>query len=154
MFGSWVEMRFDWLIFLINSFNCLTVGSRLLIFADSAYKFCGFHLHLRIPLTFCGIHLQLRNSKQLAIFACCGFRGTTNVPTEFMLQVFVRGIHRSFVSGIHWFFGTSLKVCLWNPGTCRHKTVRLSSAQFGLVMIVGVNYLTLLPKFFPQIQNL
>ena len=27
-----------------------------------------------------------------------------------------------------------LKTCLWNPGTYRHKIVRPSSAQFGLVM--------------------
>ena len=29
---------------------------------------------------------------------------------------------------------TCLETCLWNPGTYRHKIVRLSSAQFGLVM--------------------
>ena len=29
---------------------------------------------------------------------------------------------------------TCLKTCLWNPRTCRHKTVRLSSAQFDLVL--------------------
>ena len=29
---------------------------------------------------------------------------------------------------------TCLKTCIWNPGTYRHKIVRLSSAQFGLVM--------------------
>ena len=29
---------------------------------------------------------------------------------------------------------TNLKTCLWNPGTYRHKIVRLSIAQFGLVM--------------------
>ena len=73
-------------------------------------KFCGFHLHLRVPLTFCGIHLRLRNPEKLAIFACFGIRGTTNFPTKFTLQVFVRGIHGSFVSGIHLHFGTCLKV--------------------------------------------
>ena len=31
---------------------------------------------------------------------------------------------------------TSLKTCLWNPGTYRHKIVRLSSAQLSLVMTV------------------
>ena len=30
---------------------------------------------------------------------------------------------------------TYLKTGLWNPGTYRHKTVRLSNAQFGFVMI-------------------
>ena len=30
---------------------------------------------------------------------------------------------------------TCLKTCLWNPGTYRHKIVRLSSAQFGLVIV-------------------
>ena len=29
---------------------------------------------------------------------------------------------------------TCSKTCIWNPGTCRHKIVCLSSAQFGLVM--------------------
>ena len=31
---------------------------------------------------------------------------------------------------------TCLKACLWNPGTYRHKIVLLSSAQFGLVMLI------------------
>ena len=117
---------------------------------DSTNKYLntGIHLHLRIPLTnfadstyvwgfhlhFCGIHLQVRKSEQLAIFACCGIRGTTNVPTKFTLQVFVRRIQGSFLSGIRLHFGTCLQVCPWNPGTNRHKIVRLSSAQFGLVM--------------------
>ena len=105
-----------------------------LTFADSAYKFCGFHLHLRIPLKFCGIHLQLRNPEQLAIFACCGIRNKTNVPTKFTLQAYGCGIHWNFVCGIHLHFGTYFKTCLWNPGTYRHKTVLLSSAQFGVVM--------------------
>ena len=103
-------------------------------FADSAYKFCGFHLRLRIPLTICGIHLHLRNPEQLAIFTCCRIRNKTNVPTKFTVQVYVRGIHENLVSGIHLHFGACSKACLWNPGTYRHKTVRLSSAQFGLVM--------------------
>ena len=70
-------------------------------FADSAYKFCGFHLRLRIPPTICGIHLQLRNPEQLAIFACCAIRNKLNVPTKFTLQLYVRGIHVNLVSGIH-----------------------------------------------------
>ena len=89
----------------------------------------------RNPVTFCGIHLQLRNPKQLAIYACCGIRDTTNVPTKFTLHSYVRGIHGNFVSGIHLHFGTCLKTSFWNPRTYRHKIVRLSSAQFGLVMI-------------------
>ena len=104
--------------------------------ADSAYKICGFHLHLRIPLIFCGIQLELRNPEHLAIFACCRVRGLKNVPTKFTLHVFVRGIHESFVSGIHLHFGTCSKVCLWNLGTYiqESKIVRISSAQFGLIM--------------------
>ena len=86
-----------------------------------------------------GIHLQ--NPKQLAIFACCGTRNKTNVPTKFTLQVYVRGIHGSFVSGIHLHFGTCCKISFWNPGTYRHKIVCLSSAQFGLVMLTWkLNY--------------
>ena len=37
---------------------------------------------------------------------------------------------------------TCLKTCLWNPGTYRHKIVRLSSAQFGLVMNYIVSCIT------------
>ena len=33
---------------------------------------------------------------------------------------------------------TCLMTSLWNPGTYRHKIVRLSSAQFGLVMLIWV----------------
>ena len=105
-----------------------------LTFAGSACKFCGLYLHLRFPLTFCWIQLQLLHPGQLAIFACCGVPDTTNVPKKLTLQKFVRGIHGSLVSGIHWHFGLYLKVCLWNPGTYRHKISRLSSAQFGLVV--------------------
>ena len=105
-------------------------------FADFAYKFCEFHLHLRIPLTFCGIHLQLRNPEQLAIFACCGIRSKTNIPKKFRLQVYVCGIHWNFVCGIHLHFGTYFKTCLWNPGIYRHKIVLLSSTPFGLVMLM------------------
>ena len=76
----------------------------LLTFADSAYKFYGFHLHLRIRLAFCGIHLQLRSPEQLALFACCGIRNTTFVPTKFTLQVFVRWVHGSFVKRIRLHF--------------------------------------------------
>ena len=86
-------------------------------FADCVYKFCGFHLYLRIPLTFFGICLQLRNPEQLAIIACCGIRNKLNVPTKFTLQVYVRGIHVSLVSWIHSHFGTCLNTCLWNSGT-------------------------------------
>ena len=53
----------------------------------------------------------------------------------FTLQVFVRGIYETFVSGIHLHFGTKLRNCLWNPGKYRHKIVCPASAQFGLVMI-------------------
>ena len=57
------------------------------------------------------------------------------MATTFRLQVFVRVIHRNFESGINLHLGTYLNTCPWNPGTYRHKIVRLSSAQFGLVML-------------------
>ena len=47
---------------------------------------CGFHLHMRILLSFCGILLSLLNPEELAIFAYCGNRDTTNVPANFLLQ--------------------------------------------------------------------
>ena len=31
---------------------------------------------------------------------------------------------------------TSLKTCLWNPGSYKHKIKRLSSAQFGLKILL------------------
>ena len=80
-------------------------GRNIQIFACGIRLFC-----LRIPITVCGNHLQLRNPKQLAIFACCGIRDTTNVPTKFMLHSYVRGIYGSFASGIHSHFGTCLKI--------------------------------------------
>ena len=86
----------------------------------------GIHLQFAESAYICGFHLRFRESKQLAIFACCGSRDTTNVPTNFTLHSYVRGIHRSFVSGIHLLFGTCLKINFWNPGTYRHKVVRLT----------------------------
>ena len=112
------------------AFNCSYASS--INKTRNPFTVCGIRLHLRIRLTFCGTHLQLRNPKQLAIFACCGICDTTNVPKKFALHSYVRGIHGSFV--IHLHFGTCLKISFWNPGTYRHKIVRLSSAQFGLVM--------------------
>ena len=115
------------------AFNC-SYASSILNKIWNPLTVCGIRLHLRIPFKFCGIHLQLRNPKQLAISACCGIRDTTNVPTKIALHSHVRGIHRSFFSGIHLHFGTCLRISFWNPGTYRHKIVRLSSAEFGLVM--------------------
>ena len=112
------------------AFNC-SYASSVLNKIRNPLTVCGIRLHLRIPRTFCGIHLQLRNREQLAILACCGIRDTTNVPTKFSLPSNVRG---NFVGGIHLHFGTCLKISFWNPGTYRHKIVRLSSAQFVLVM--------------------
>ena len=59
---------------------------------------------LRIPITFCGIHIQLWNPEQQAIFACYGIRSKTNMPTKHTLQVFVREIRETFVSGIYLHF--------------------------------------------------
>ena len=91
-------------------------------FADSRYIFW-------IPLTFCGIHSQLRNLEPLAIFAYCG----------------IQKRNADKIYEIHLHFGTGLKICLWNPGTYRHKSVRLSSAQFSLVisLIANLNFLVL-----------
>ena len=64
------------------------------------------------------------------------------VPTNFTLYVYVCGIHWSFVWGIHLHFGTYFKTCLWNPRTFRYKIVLLSSAQFGLVMVLIIKNCT------------
>ena len=127
--------------------NPLTIVKPLHLISASAYassvinKFlnsftvCGIRLKtLRIPLTFADSIFSMRNPEQLAIFACCGIRNKLIVLTKFTFQVYVRGIHVNLVSGSHLLFGTCLNTCLWNPATYRHKTVRLSSAQFGLIM--------------------
>ena len=123
-----LEIRFPAL-----AFNCSHASSKMNKIRNP-FTVCGIRLHLRIALTFCRIHSQLRNPKQLAIFDCCGIRDTTNVPTKFRLLSYVSGLQGCFVSGIHLHFGTCLNISFWNPGTYRHKTVCLSSAQFGLVM--------------------
>ena len=98
------------------------------------FTVCKIRFHLRIPLIFCGIHLQLRNAELLAIFACCGIRNKINEPTKFTLQVYVRRIHINLVSGIHLLFETCLNTCVWNPGTYRHKIVRLSSVMLNFLI--------------------
>ena len=117
-----------------RAFNC-SYASSVLNKTRKPLTVCGIRLHLRIPLTFCGVHLQLRNLKLIAVFACCGIRDTTNMPTNFTLHSYVSEIHGNFVSGIHLHFSKRLKISFWNPDrTYRHKIVRLSSAQFSLVM--------------------
>ena len=76
----------------------------------------GIRFHLRTQLTkfadstnSCVFHLHLRNPEQLAIFACCGIRGTMNMLIKITLQVFARRVHGSFVCRINLHFGT----CLW-----------------------------------------
>ena len=61
---------------------------------------------LRIPLTFADSTNIWRNPEKLTLFAGCGIRNKTNVPTNFKTQVFVRGIHENVVSGIHQHFET------------------------------------------------
>ena len=55
------------------------------------------------------------------------------MPTKVTLLIFVRGIHWNIASGIPTFWN-KFKVCLLNARTCRHKNLRLTSAQFDLVM--------------------
>ena len=127
-----------------SAFNC-SYASSVLNKIRNPLTVCGIHLPLRIPLTFCRIHFQLRNPEQLAIFACCGIRDTTNVPTQITLHSYVRGIHGKFVSEIHLLFGTCKKISFWNPATYRHKIERLCSAQFGLVRKTSFFYAQLVP---------
>ena len=95
------------------AFNC-SYASSVLNKIRNLLTVCGIRVHSRIPLTFCGTHLQLRNLEQLAIFACCGIRDITNVPTKFTLHSYKREI---FVGRIHLHFGTCLKISFWNSGT-------------------------------------
>ena len=118
---------------LLNSASA--IASSVVNKFRNSFIVCGIRLQLlHIPLSLCGIHLHLRNSDQLAIFACCEIRNQLNKPTKLTLQVYVHGIHVNLVSGIHLHFGTCFNIYLWNPGTYRHKIVRLSTAQFGLVI--------------------
>ena len=91
-------------------------------------------MHLRIPLTFCGILLTVAESRTTGYIRLLRNPRHNNPADKFTLQLLVRGIHGKFASGIHLHFRTCLKISFWNPGTCRHKIARLSSAQFGLVM--------------------
>ena len=92
------------------SFSC-SYASSVLNKIRNPLTVCGIGLHLRISLTFCGIRLQLRIPKQLAIFACCGIRDTTNMPTKFTLHSYVRGIYKSLVFGIQEH--TDTKLCAY-----------------------------------------
>ena len=127
--------------------NCLLLNSAIAYGSSVINKFLnpltvsGIHLHLRIWLTNFADStyifrdpLAVAESRTTSKFVCCGISNKLNVPTKFALQVYIRGFHVNFVSRIHVHIATVLNFCLWNPGTCRHKIVRLSSAQFGLVM--------------------
>ena len=98
-----LEMRIP-----VLAFNCSYASSVLNKILESL-TVCGIRLHLWIRLTFCGTHLHLRIPKLLVFSACCGIRDTTNVPKKFTLDSYVRGIHGSFVSGIHLDFGTWIR---------------------------------------------
>ena len=56
------------------------------------------------------------------MFASCIIRDATRVPTKLTLQVFVCGIHKYFVGGIHLQFGTSRKPAIWFPVTYRQES--------------------------------
>ena len=81
-------------------------------YASSEQKI-GIYLQFVDSFQICRFHLQLRNSEQLATFACCGIRDTTNVSTKFMFQFFVRGVHGHFLNEIHLYFETCLKISCW-----------------------------------------
>ena len=103
-------------------------------FADSTY-ICGFHLHFVDSTYISQNPLRVSESRKTSYF--CLLRNPQQNKCAHQIHVtgiFTR-IRSNFVSGIHLHFGTILKTCLWNPGTYRHKTVRLSSAQFDLVML-------------------
>ena len=72
----------------------------------------------RNPLTFADSFCGIQNNNLYS---------TTNVPTKFTLQLFVRKIHENFVSGIQLHFVSCIKISFWNLRTYRNKTVRLSS---------------------------
>ena len=81
----------------------------------------GTRINFWNPFTFAKIYLHLRKPEQLLIFTCCGIGNT-----KFTSKVFLRGGRWNFISKIHLHFGTCSKTCLWNPGTYKHKIVRLT----------------------------
>ena len=80
---------------------------------------CGFHLHfadstyiLRNPLTVAESSTTSYNKPQQG--KCADKIYVTDICMRNPLK---------FVSGVHLYFGTYLKTCLWNPGTYRHKKI-------------------------------
>ena len=94
------------------TFNCSYATSVINKIQDPL-TFCGFHLHLRFPLTFAE-------------------KMTNKCADKIYVTIICTRIHGNFVSGIHLHFRT----CFWNPRTYRHTIVRLSRAHFGLVMLL------------------
>ena len=115
-----------WTLQIVSGFRKLFVESSN--YKRNPHKFAE-------SIFICGTRLNLRNWRQLSIVAGCRIRNKINLTEESILQVIVHGVHWNFVSVFHLQFGTSLKTSVWNPETYRHKIVRLSSAQCGLVMI-------------------
>ena len=81
---------------LALAFNS-SYASSVMIKTRNPLTLCGIRWQFWIPYTLCGTHLQLQNSEELAIFACCGIRDSTNVPTNFTLHSIVRGIHGTYI---------------------------------------------------------
>ena len=79
--------------------------------ADSAYKICGLHLHLRTPLTFCGIHLVAEPKKSSYNHLLQNPRHN-KCAKKFTLQVF--------------FSRNQKKFCQWSPLTFWNKFKGLS----------------------------
>ena len=88
------------------------------------------------------IHLQFAESHYISGFRLQFAESTFSLVAESatlqMCRQKLRYTHMyaesTEVSGNHLHFGTCLKISFWNPGTNRHKIVRLSSAQIGLVL--------------------
>ena len=86
------------------------------------------------------VSINLRNPATIAESVyICRIHNENNVPTSSTLQLLVRGMHGNFVNGIHLHFGTWLKTCLWNPGTYRHKIVRLQKFIDSFQLSDGLN---------------
>ena len=125
---------------LLNS-ACAYASSIINKFLNS-FTVCGFRLQiLRIPLTFADSTYILRNPLTVAESRTTSYICLLRNPQQ------IKCADKNYVTSIctrnprkscKWnplTFWNSLNTCLWNPGTYRHKIVRLSSAQFGLVML-------------------
>ena len=142
-----------WIRILALIFDCSYAKSAVNRIRNSL-TVCGIGLQMRIPLAniadssyICGFHLHFVESTYILLNPLTIFESRSDSSIGFVWSPlhnkctdknnvigFCTRILRKFCWWNHSNFGTCIKMCLWNPETYRHKSVRLLSAQFGLVL--------------------